>query len=302
MRIGEHPAHILGDVLRDRNPFTVKIAITGATGFIGRHVVNALCKYDVDVVTVGRRPVGDDTPGQYRHVIQDLSRCSAETYRDLGKPDILIHLAWSGLEDFASSLHTEQELPLHEAFLGDMLRAGLPCLLVAGTCLEYGMRTGGLVETVETRPVTAYGNAKDTLRRRLQHLQTDLPFRLCWGRIFYPYGEGQAPNSLFPQLRRAAESGEKVFNMSRGDQIRDFLPVENVAAILVELALANRNLGVVNVCSGKPVSVMEQVQRWLKENDWSIELNPGFYPYPEYEPMAFWGDRNKLDGILRGLS
>ena len=47
---------------------------------------------------------------------------------------------------------------------------------------------------------------------------------------------------------------------------------------------------------------MEQVRHWLEENDWSIELNPGFYPYPEYEPMAFWGDRQKLDGILGGLT
>ena len=66
----------------------------------------------------------------------------------------------------------------------------------------------------------------------------------------------------------------------------------------MDLALARRDDGVINVCSGKPISVRQQVENWLSENNWQIELNLGFYPYPDYEPMEFWGDRNHLDGLL----
>jgi dTDP-6-deoxy-L-talose 4-dehydrogenase (NAD+) len=40
------------------------------------------------------------------------------------------------------------------------------------------------------------------------------------------------------------------------------------------------------------------VEGWIAENGWEIALNLGHYPYPDYEPMAFWGDRDRLDAIL----
>lgn len=281
----------------------MRIAVTGATGFIGRHVVRELNKHSVDLVSIGRHPLQQATAEPaIRHVIIDLQNYPANAYRDLGKPDVLIHLAWSGLSDFTSPRHLEQELPLHEAFLTDMLRAGLPSLLVAGTCLEYGMQSGRLSETATTDPVTAYGKAKDTLRQRLQSLQKRHSFKLCWTRLFYLYGDGQASNCLLPQLRKAVETDARVFNMSGGEQVRDYLPVEEVAALITTLALFNENTGVVNVCSGKPVSIMQQVQYWLRQYNWSIDLNPGYYPYPAYEPMEFWGDRSKLDEILEESS
>ncbi|MEE8617691.1 MAG: hypothetical protein V3S86_00280 [Nitrosomonadaceae bacterium] len=52
-----------------------------------------------------------------------------------------------------------------------------------------------------------------------------------------------------------------------------------------------------NIYSGEPVSVRKLVERWLHENNWKIELNLGHYPYPDYEPMAFWGDSSRIDSI-----
>jgi dTDP-6-deoxy-L-talose 4-dehydrogenase (NAD+) len=52
------------------------------------------------------------------------------------------------------------------------------------------------------------------------------------------------------------------------------------------------------VCSGEPISVRKLVEGWIKDNGWSIGLDLGHYPYPDYEPMAFWGDRQKLDRCL----
>jgi len=103
---------------------------------------------------------------------------------------------------------------------------------------------------------------------------------------------------LLPQLKGAVERGDRIFKMSGGEQLRDYLPIAEVAQYLASLAMTGRDNGVVNVCSGRPISVRKLVEGWIKENGWSIDLDLGHYPYPEYEPMAFWGDRSKLDCCL----
>jgi dTDP-6-deoxy-L-talose 4-dehydrogenase (NAD+) len=191
--------------------------------------------------------------------------------------------------------HFEEELPAHYRFLKALVEAGLKNLLVTGTCSEYGMQSGPLSENMETQPVNPYGFAKDTLRRQLEYLQRVIPFSLTWTRLFYLYGEGQAENSLLPQLKRAVERGDRVFNMSGGEQLRDYLPISEVAKYIVSLAMTRCDNGVVNVCSGQPISVRKLVEGWIRENGWSIDLSLGQYPYPDYEPMAFWGDQNKMN-------
>lgn len=86
--------------------------------------------------------------------------------------------------------------------------------------------------------------------------------------------------------------------MSGGEQLRDYLPVTEVALKLVALALQPADHGVLNLCSGQPVSVRSLVEGWIAENNWAIELELGHLPYPDHEPMAFWGDRRKLNAVL----
>jgi dTDP-6-deoxy-L-talose 4-dehydrogenase (NAD+) len=217
-----------------------------------------------------------------------------DPFEQLGRPETLIHLAWGGLPNYRSLHHFEDELPAQYRFLKALVTAGLRNIVVAGTCLEYGMRSGALREDDAAQPTTAYGFAKDALRRALEQLKAVQRFDLTWARLFYIYGEGQAPGSLLSQLRAAVARGDAKFNMSLGQQLRDYLPVETAAEALVRLAITGRDHGVVNVCSGQPISVERLVRQWIEQNGWSIELNLGYYPYPDYEPLAFWGDCQKL--------
>ena len=277
----------------------MKVAVTGAGGFIGRHVVEELERRG-NSPTVVRRP-GSATPEGVSHnqvVWMDIADPPADAYDQLGKPDVLMHLAWGGLPNYSSTHHLEQELPAHRRFLDGLLAAGLGSVAVTGTCLEYGLQSGALSEAMPTAPVTAYGRAKDELRAHLQRLRQRRPFNLPWARLFYLHGEGQAPGSLLPQLEAAIARGDAAFNMSGGEQLRDYLPVGEAAGYLVQLALNGRDNGVVNVCSGRPVSVRELVEGVVATRSSSIKLNLGAVPYPDYEPMAFWGDRQKLDRCL----
>ncbi|MFH1446405.1 MAG: NAD(P)-dependent oxidoreductase [Chloroflexota bacterium] len=278
----------------------MKVAVTGASGFIGRHVLQALSEYGAEVVAVTRdvrRLSG--LSENVRIVEMDLAHPAHDCFDKFGRPDVLIHLAWDGLPNYKSLHHFETELPLQYRFLKAMVEAGLPSLLVTGTCFEYGMQSGQLSEDLIALPATPYGYAKDALRRQLEYLKEIKPFDLAWARLFYMYGEGQHESSLYPQLRDAVLRGDRVFNMSGGDQIRDYLPVSEVARQIARVAIAGKdNLGTVNICSGKPITVRKLVEGWLKDNGWTINLNFGHHPYPDYEPMAFWGNSHKIRKIF----
>jgi dTDP-6-deoxy-L-talose 4-dehydrogenase (NAD+) len=96
------------------------------------------------------------------------------------------------------------------------------------------------------------------------------------------------------QLDQAIERGDSVFNMSGGEQLRDYLPIQQVADYLAAIIEDREFNGIVNVCSGRPISVRSFVEGHLAQKGKSMRLNLGHYPYPDYEPMAFWGDPTLL--------
>lgn len=269
----------------------MRIALTGATGFIGRYVLQALINLNVEVVAVTRDPAKlSDVKDLVQILELDLS-AECDFYQLMGAPDILIHLAWDGLPNYKSLHHFESELPRQYKFLKCMVESGLSSVFVTGTCFEYGMQSGPLSAKMKTEPTNPYGFAKDVLRKQLQFLKENSKFNLTWARLFYMFGEGQPINSLYPQLRQAVERGDKVFNLSGGEQLRDYLPVKTVAETIVKMALEKRDIGATNICSGTPISVKDLVRQWVRANGWNIDLNFGYYPYPDYEPMEFWGVR-----------
>jgi len=275
------------------------VAVTGATGFIGSHVVAELNRRGLSPVVTSRSASQSKLAGGQNQLVNlDLNQPPREAYRTLGAPDVVIHLAWGGLPNYLSSRHFERELPAQFSFLKGLVAQGLPKLLVSGTCHEYGMQTGALGEDMATRPVTPYGFAKDALRTELGFLQQDQAFQLTWARLFYVWGEGQRSTALYTQLSAAVKRGDKTFDMSGGEHVRDYSPVHVIAENLVSLALRRTDDGVVNVCSGVPTTVRSLVDSWIADNGWQIEPIPGVLPYPTYEPMEFWGDREKLDQIL----
>nr|WP_314861104.1 NAD(P)-dependent oxidoreductase [uncultured Undibacterium sp.] len=278
---------------------SLKVAVTGASGFVGRHVLNALIRYDLEIIAVTRDAKHLVDYSESIQIIEmDIYNPIPDKFQQICCADILMHLAWDGLPNYRSLHHFETELPRQYQFLKSVIEAGVASLMLTGTCFEYGMQHGPLSEDIKPQPDNSYGYAKDGLRQQLEFLKSIKSFNLTWARLFYMYGDGQPLTSLYPMLKNAVLNGEKKFNMSGGEQLRDYLPVEVAAGYLVRLALARRDFGIVNVCSGTPISVRKLVEQWIDENKWGISNNFGYYPYPSYEPMAFWGNRNRLDALL----
>jgi dTDP-6-deoxy-L-talose 4-dehydrogenase (NAD+) len=276
----------------------VKIAVSGATGFIGRHILAALAgRPGVEVTALVRRPT-TMLPASVGQAVIDLAGADDDVFARAGAPDLLIHLAWGGLPNYRSRHHFENELPIQYRFLKAMVAGGLRSMLVTGTCYEYGMIDGELAENLAPAPANPYAYAKVALHRQLLFLRAEMPFSLSWARLFYMFGPGQAPTSLYSLLQAAIDRGDARFPMSAGEQLRDYLPVERVAELLVELAMRAPDAGIVNICSGVPVSVRSLVEHWATARNSAIVPELGRYSYPDHEPMAFWGSAARRIAIL----
>lgn len=279
-----------------------KILVTGATGFIGNYVIEELLKQGFQIIASSskkEKAVQAAWFDKVTYIPFDLSSFDNNNNYCVffDDPDAIIHLAWEGLPNYKSAFHTEENLPRHFAFIQNLVRNGLTDITITGTCFEYGMQEGCLTETMPAFPGNPYAAAKDTLRKKLQQLQSDTSFHLKWVRLFYMYGPGQNPNSLLSQLDRALANGDESFNMSGGEQVRDYLPVQKVAEYIVKIALQNEITGVINCCSGRGIKVKDLVTNYLASKKASMKLNLGYYPYTDYEPMEFWGDDKKLRSV-----
>jgi dTDP-6-deoxy-L-talose 4-dehydrogenase (NAD+) len=280
----------------------MKVMVTGATGFVGQHVVTQLLKQGHAVVAIARNMEKARTMPWYdsvEFIACDLQKSFSHLFEVGRIPDAIVHLSWSGLPNYRDYFHISKNLPSDLAFLEAAVKSGVSHVVVAGTCLEYGMQYGPLTEDMQTCPTTPYGFAKDTLRKALQLLQVEMPFTLQWMRLFYMYGEGQNGNCLLSQFDQAIREDQPEFRMSMGDQLRDYSSISAVADSFV-IAIENPQCqGVINCCSGNPISVYDLVQRQRLSKSSSIALNRGYYPYPNYEPLAFWGVPAKLAALKK---
>ena len=278
----------------------MNVLVTGATGFVGRHLVAALLARGCTVRAVARNAetaAGMPWIKDVEFIAADVHAESLDVAALTEGVDALAHLAWPGLPNYQALFHFEHNLMADYRFIKSAVEAGVGQVLVTGTCFEYGMQSGPLSEDTVPQPSNPYGLAKNTLRVFLENLQRQQPFTLQWARLFYLYGAGQNPNSLLAALDRAIDAGEPSFNMSAGEQLRDYLAIDRAADHLAAVLHQRQFDGVINCSSGQPISVRALVEQRLRERGASIRLNLGHYPYPSHEPMAFWGVADRLQQL-----
>ena len=177
----------------------------------------------------------------------------------------------------------------------NLISNGLANFNGVGTCYEYGITEGELTEKMETKPIMPYPQGKLELFHFIQNLTQEFTFSFKWIRVFYVFGEIYGRKNLYTLLNQAIENKEEIFNMSGGEQIRDFLAPQAIAENIVHISLQQSTQGVINCCSGLPVQLKAFVLAFLKTKNSNLKLNLGFYPYPDYEPMSTWGSVDKLN-------
>jgi nucleoside-diphosphate-sugar epimerase len=161
-----------------------------------------------------------------------------------------------------------------------------------GSCAEYDSRAGYLKEDGITRPETLYAAAKLATSLVAEKLAAREGIRFVWARLFYLFGPDEDVRRMVPGVIRALLGGHE-FQASEGDQVRDYVHVDDAASALMTLLRANCS-GVFNVCSGEPVTV-RQVMRMIGDEIGQPGLiRFGGVPRRHWEPPFICGDCSKL--------
>lgn len=231
------------------------VLVTGGSGFIGSHCLAPLVMagFDVHAVRSSGAPLAlDGVTWQQADLLDD-----AEIMRlvETVQPTHLLHLAWfatpglfpSAIENFH---WTKASLSLYRRFAEN----GGHRVVTAGTSYEYDWRYGYCSEAMTPRaPITVYGTCKKALNELADAYAETAGLSSAWARVFFLYGPREYPERLVPSVICSLLSGMPA-RCSHGEQIRDYLHVQDVADAFVAI-LASDIVGAVNVSSGSPVAL-----------------------------------------------
>jgi len=241
------------------------ILVTGATGFIGGAVCAGLSAAGRDFAGIGRSRMlrsafGEATAGSFAWTRRNL----AGLLSDL-RPDAIIHLAGAAAPSAAD--RAEDHVAALEDVLGACREADCrPRLILGSSAAVYGTRTTPefLGESAATRPQAPYGRAKLACEARLRHAMEAEGFPGTAMRIFNAIGPGQRSGLLVDILDqvdlREARGAPMRLTLRSLSSHRDFIDVRDVARCLVAAAASDDMPGIINICSGRGVSVREVVE------------------------------------------
>lgn len=274
---------------------TNRTLLTGATGFVGRQVLNVLVEKGQKVRAVIRdgKQQSIDNHSAVVEVITSPDIFSESTdwwFNTCKDIDTVIHTAWYA--EPGQYLQSPQNL---DCLIGTLqlakgaVRAGVRRFVGVGTCFEYDLREGKLSTNTPLHPLTPYAGSKAATYMALSRCLPEQGVEFAWCRLFYLYGEGEDNRRLVPYLRKKLAAGEPA-ELSSGNQIRDYLDVRIAGQMLVDVALDNIQ-GAVNVCSGKPLTVRELAEKIADEYGRRDLLRFGVRPDNLVDPPCVVGLR-----------
>lgn len=273
------------------------VVVTGAAGYVGRHVVRAVADLGFMPVAVVRPGRGGDLDERARIVEADVLAPGFDLATAVNDDTAsFIHLAWQdGFVHNAPSHLTH--LSAHFSLLNAVADAGVPRIAALGTMHEVGYWSGAITAETPTNPRSLYGIAKDALRRSTQ-ISLAGRAELAWLRCYYIYGDDRRNNSIFARLLEAVDEGKSTMPFTTGANKYDFIHVAQLADQIAVAAVAPGVTGVINCCTGTPVSLADRVEAFIADNELPIALEYGAFPDRPYDSPAVWGDATRIRQIM----
>jgi nucleoside-diphosphate-sugar epimerase len=241
------------------------VLVTGASGFIGRHTISRLIArgFVVHALAKSENPPSD-LPDCYWHQVDLLDPIATTAIIQTLRPSHLLHLAWYAVPGkYWSSIENLRWVQASLALVQQFQIVGGQRVVVAGSCAEYDWQHGYCSELLTPRqPNTLYGTCKNSLQEILQVYSKVSELSLAWGRIFMLYGSHESPTRLVASIINSLLHGQEA-RCSHGQQIRDFMYVEDVAAAFVAL-LDSDVTGAVNIATGIPIAIKDLAEQIAK--------------------------------------
>ncbi len=275
----------------------MRIFLTGGTGFVGSNLINAILETtDYDIVGLKRSKAINSRIKLIKQPIwltQEIDYLNKKYFEGI---DVFVHLAAHSAnqpyDNLTNCLKYNLIKPLN--LLNSAFEAGVNKFIIIGSCFEYGL-SGEKYENIPAdaplQPISSYPASKAAASTAFLQWAIEKNISMSLLRIFQIYGEGELSTRLYPSLLKAALIGEN-FPMTRGEQIRDFMNVEDlVAKLLREIEIINSTkehfIKVQNIGTNSPKSIMEFSKNiWHKYNA-KGKLLFGEIPYRKNEVMRF---------------
>ena len=270
-----------------------RVLITGAGGYIGRHMPADLDARDYEVHAVSRTPQ-EDANGVHWHAVNLLGADARKSLLQDVRPTHLVHLAWvtDPGEFWESPLNDdwlEASIDLLQLFEG----LGGKRAVLAGSCAEYDWCSGDCVE--DETPLVArslYAESKLALRYAARKLADRTGLELAWARLFFSFGPYEQPGRLVSVLVKTLMSGQRAKCVD-GDVQRDFLYAPDVAAALTA-TLDSAFTGDINIASGNAMTIRELADRFAAALGVAGQVDYGAYPRPPGDPDRIAADVSRL--------
>jgi nucleoside-diphosphate-sugar epimerase len=272
----------------------MKIFVTGGTGFIGSHFLGAALSAGHDVIALrrsGARPRISLTR-EPSWVDGELDDFPSEL---LSGVDAFVHLAAQGVSPQKTDWQIAFDINVKRsvALLAEVVRSGIPRIVICGSCFEFGRaaeRYDRIPADAPLEPLGPYAASKAAFSIAAESIARQSHSKFSLLRPFNIYGEGQHPNNFWPSLCDAAVSGRD-FEMTPGDQVRDFIEVDEIARQFLNeaerepgscAAFEKRNLG-----SGTPCTLAQFATSWWERLGARGRLRIGALKHRDNEIMRF---------------
>jgi len=275
-----------------------RILVTGGNGYLGSFLVKALQKLGAEVFVIDIRL--KDTPNEF---LIDITNLDLVKYIvNKVRPNIVFHLA--------ATLNRERDFTNHEKIVHVNYNGTMNMLLALkeyGECENfiftstseiYGDSEAPFKETLLPKPASPYSLSKVFAENGIKTFSEIYKFPYTILRLFNFYGNDMPKSFFIPQCIHALKN-EPSFQMTLGEQARDFLYVDDVIQGLILAATKEKaKYQTFNVCCGKGITLQELVLDCKEALKSECNIDFGAFPYRENEIWNMVGDNTKISEML----
>ena len=286
-----------------------RVLLTGAGGYIGRHMPKDLIARGYEVHAISR-DAPEDPANIIWHSTDLLDTSATRSLLEKIGATHLMHLAW--VTEPGVYLHSSQNkawLGASKSLLESFVEYGGHRAVLTGTCAEYDWTNGHCVENVTPlRAKSLYAETKLAFRDAAYKLTETRELSVAWARVFFSFGPHERAERLVPAVIHALLAGERAKCVD-GSLIRDFMYVPDIASAMVAVLDAGF-CGDINIASGKPLTLEDLITRIAGKLDAADRVDFGHYPRRPDDPQKItaavshlteeigWAPEHDLDSAI----